>query len=55
MFGLGQGGLSWSPCFTRSFNDWEMEEVEGFLQEASVKDVWYRTAGEGVELESLLY
>ena len=31
MFGLGQGGLSWSPCLTRSFNDWEMEEVEGFL------------------------
>ncbi|RVW63391.1 hypothetical protein CK203_055912 [Vitis vinifera] len=24
----GERGGSWSPCFTRPFNDWEMEEVE---------------------------
>ena len=29
-FGTASGGR-WSPCFTRSFIDWEMEEVEGFL------------------------
>ena len=29
-FGTASGGR-WSPCFTRSFTDWEMEEVEGFL------------------------
>ena len=27
----GRGAGSWSPCFTRTFNDWEMEEVEGLL------------------------
>ena len=21
----------WNPCFSRSFNDWEVEEVESFL------------------------
>ena len=26
----GEGG--WNPIFLRSFNDWEMEEVERFLQ-----------------------
>ena len=26
----GEGG--WNPIFTRSFNDWEMEEVDRFLQ-----------------------
>ena len=26
----GEGG-GWFPCFTRSFNDWEMEEVKNFL------------------------
>ena len=25
-------GGGWFPCFTRSFNDWEMEKVENFLQ-----------------------
>ncbi|RVW51325.1 hypothetical protein CK203_075465 [Vitis vinifera] len=30
--GAGWGLVwSWSPCFTRSFYDWEMEEVEGLL------------------------
>ena len=24
----GERGGSWSPCFTKPFNDWEMEEVE---------------------------
>ena len=27
---LGVGG-GWIPCFIRSFNDWEMREVENFL------------------------
>ena len=22
----------WFPCFSGSFNDWELEEVQGFLQ-----------------------
>ena len=26
----GEGG--WNPIFLRSFNDWEMEEVDRFLQ-----------------------
>ena len=25
---FGERGGSWSPCFSRPFNDWEMEEVE---------------------------
>ena len=25
-----EGG--WSPCFTRRFNDWELDEVHGFFQ-----------------------
>ena len=29
-FGL-EGGGSWSPRFTRPFNDWEMDEVKGLL------------------------
>ena len=24
----GERGGSWSPCFNRPFNDWELEEVE---------------------------
>lgn len=25
-------GGGWSPCFTRSFNDWELVEVENLVQ-----------------------
>ena len=25
-------GGGWLPCFSRPFNDWEMEEVERFLK-----------------------
>ena len=27
---LGRRG-GWSPCFSRSFNDWELKEVRSFL------------------------
>ena len=25
---MGKNGGSWSPCFNKPFNDWELEEVE---------------------------
>ena len=29
--GSNWGGGGWSPCFSRSFNDWELEDVQFFL------------------------
>ena len=28
---MGKNGGSWSPCFNKPFNDWELEEVERLL------------------------
>ena len=33
----GRGG--WNPCFSRSFNDWEVEEAESFLMRLHGKRV----------------
>ena len=32
---LAKGG--WNPCFSRAFNDWEVEEVERFLEQLHEK------------------
>ena len=29
----------WNPCFSRAFNDWEVEEVERFLEQLHGKKV----------------
>ena len=34
---LVEGG--WDPCFSRAFNDWEVEEVERFLERLHEKRV----------------
>ena len=34
---VGRGG--WNPCFSRSFNDWEVEEAESFLMRLHGKRV----------------
>ena len=34
-----EGGGSWSPHFSRRFNDWEMEEVHRFLLGLNGKSV----------------
>ena len=31
MWGPDEGGGCWNPLFLRSFNDWELEEVNNFL------------------------
>ena len=31
VWNVSKGGGSWSPCFTRPFNDWEVDEVERLL------------------------
>ncbi|RVX16138.1 Dipeptidyl aminopeptidase BI [Vitis vinifera] len=59
------GGLvvwSWSPCFTRSFYDWEMEEVEGLLlrlygQKLILEEdrVQWTETKDGIFLTKLLY
>ena len=34
----GEDG-GWSPCFSRPFNDWEVEDIQRFLQAIQVKSV----------------
>ena len=33
----GEGG--WNPCFSRAFNDWEVQEAETFLERLNGKRV----------------
>ena len=33
-------GGGWVPCFSRSFNDWEVESVERFLLKLQAKMVY---------------
>ena len=38
---LAEGGPGgWNPCFSRSFNDWKVEEAESFLGRLYGKKVW---------------
>ena len=37
VFPLAEGG--WNPCFSRAFNDWEVEEAERFLERLHGKRV----------------
>ena len=63
MGSLGLGGLGgWSPYFSRALNDWEVEEVERFLEHlhgkrvlGDVEDmvVWTKTKSGKFSVKSL--
>ena len=39
MWSATEGGGSWSPFFSRPFNDWEVDEVYRFLLSLNGKSV----------------
>ena len=54
---------SWNPCFSRAFNDWEVEEAERFLERLNGKGViedvddnmsWSETKSGKLSVKSLL-
>ena len=58
-----RGWGRWNPCFSRAFNDWEVEEVERFLEQLHGKKVlgdvddmvpWTETKSGKLSVKSLL-
>ena len=59
---LAEGG--WNPCFSRAFNDWEVEEAESFLERLHGKRVledvedmvsWFETKSGKFSFKSLYF